>query len=1000
MRKSADYSGPPQLRVHLLAAENLLARNNVTGTSNPVAIVYCGTESHMSSEKQSTCNPHWGERIAFTSSASNDVTKVENLHIQIKDKSSKSSTSVNLGAAVIPLKPLIDSKGFRIRPQWYTLQMTEGMARVSGRVRVGLRVLGVKRNDPKLKKVLPPRVNAPKKYSSPQNYETLEPVVLPPIAPSAAQPKATVQKIVEKKSVKVKNTEDRATRANIQRGAQDNRFEKVSQTDDSLAHRVARAISRLRERSTRSSARDELRQMSHSFDERGISIALRCLRTLEGVDDVAFQCECAAVFGVLASTCPRACVPYIDSFVSSICRRITSCVSTAQHDTALALSIALVVRHVVPIALSGRSKPSIEKIVSPIYDVLETHIHADRGAAAAKCLEAIFRPLPRSATENVSRITIVGLTAQDSETKDICRRKFFAAVKNLPSKPLRVGVDKEERRLWIEVPSNEASNIYKVVVSSRNLLPVGWTVAAQNYDVEVAAECSDRENYNDTADDPEFLKMIGSCSRSIIMPDNSFLRILHRTRGAARAACFDVVSSFLVAARRGEKHGEVRMTSMVSKYSSVIVQQILSSLQAQKKSWNWKTRKSALHTVTEAARLDITTLPRLPPSERKINETKTLIFGPEIDMVVLVDEIKKCLLDKVNVVRVAASEALQVLNRSGSYDSKNRQSQDCAKIEPESVGAKSVEPSLEPEVIHRKDKRVEGKKIRKTKLRLREVTAASGPDLEKAKVNKIPSKPAQPKKVTHFEDTEKVSQNCPEAPGSDLHGDPRPKVMPDSVLAELSEDQRTKLSDDVDKCLLQPQVMIFDCIVKALEENEKEKETRDGDSNQYAYAENLMANIRDDGLTLGEVYASMSNSQAVQVLAIAASAMQRIAAMCRSLDFSIRVDEFQMTPDEALTAFLRWILAALNSSRWGMVEMIHSGGIWGQVRSACNSLASRSSKFSKKAHAAKIYALLSSPVLLESHLQIFGQNTPVDTSGWENEPQHIGNNLKTNPVNN
>ena len=83
-----------------------------------------------------------------------------------------------------------------------------------------------------------------------------------------------------------------------------------------------------------------------------------------------------------------------------------------------------------------------------------------------------------------------------------------------------------------------------------------------------------------------------------------------------------------------------------------------------------------------------------------------------------------------------------------------------------------------------------------------------------------------------------------------------------------------------------------------------------------------------------------------------------------------------------------------------MVEMIHSGGIWGQVRSACNSLASRSSKFSKKAHAAKIYALLSSPVLLESHLQIFGQNTPVDTSGWENEPQHIGNNLKTNPVNN
>ena len=121
----------------------------------------------------------------------------------------------------------------------------------------------------------------------------------------------------------------------------------------------------------------------------------------------------------------------------------------------------------------------------------------------------------------------------------------------------------------------------------------------------------------------------------------------------------------------------------------------------------------------------------------------------------------------------------------------------------------------------------------------------------------------------------------------------------------------------------------------------------------------------------------------MQVLAVATNAMARIFDTFHDIEnafernFYVAGDDEEeeegdddMTPNDALTAYLRWIIVALNSARWSPAEMIHGTGVWYQVREICKDLASRSSRFQRKAHAAKVYALLSSPVLLDAHLEL------------------------------
>ena len=155
IKAAGSYDGPLQLRVQLLEARNLLARNQLTGTGDPVALVFCGSESHKSAPVTGTCNPRWAETISFTESEENKLSGVKVLYVQIKDASAKRESSANLGAITIPLKKVRAQEKHRMRPRWFKLQMTEGMTKVSGEVRIGLRFLGV-RDDAPPQKTPPP----------------------------------------------------------------------------------------------------------------------------------------------------------------------------------------------------------------------------------------------------------------------------------------------------------------------------------------------------------------------------------------------------------------------------------------------------------------------------------------------------------------------------------------------------------------------------------------------------------------------------------------------------------------------------------------------------------------------------------------------------------------------------------------------------------------------------------------------------------------------------
>ena len=69
----------------------------------------------------------------------------------------------------------------------------------------------------------------------------------------------------------------------------------------------------------------------------------------------------------------------------------------------------------------------------------------------------------------------------------------------------------------------------------------------------------------------------------------------------------------------------------------------------------------------------------------------------------------------------------------------------------------------------------------------------------------------------------------------------------------------------------------------------------------------------------------------------------------------------------------------MHSNHWTASEIIHGNADWSSVCHSVQQLSVSGSTFSRKMHAAKIYALLRSAVLLESHLDLVvaGSDTAV-----------------------
>ena len=70
--------------MRIICAEDVLALDRLTGKSDPVAFIFCGTESKLSCIKMGTINPYWNEEFRF-GGVSQDIKHVDELFIQIKD---------------------------------------------------------------------------------------------------------------------------------------------------------------------------------------------------------------------------------------------------------------------------------------------------------------------------------------------------------------------------------------------------------------------------------------------------------------------------------------------------------------------------------------------------------------------------------------------------------------------------------------------------------------------------------------------------------------------------------------------------------------------------------------------------------------------------------------------------------------------------------------------------------------------------------------------------
>jgi hypothetical protein len=158
-------------------------------------------------------------------------------------------------------------------------------------------------------------------------------------------------------------------------------------------------------------------------------------------------------------------------------------------------------------------------------------------------------------------------------------------------------------------------------------------------------------------------------------------------------------------------------------------------------------------------------------------------------------------------------------------------------------------------------------------------------------------------------------------------------------------------------------------------------------------ASSFMMEIVDDGTTPSRSFTLMPRRHAKHLLSIIGSTMFNLIHILQSSSSSRssrRKSLLAGSVDVALCRLIRWIYAAMHSNHWTASEIIHGNADWSSVCHSVQQLSVSGSTFSRKMHAAKIYALLRSAVLLESHLEVFAADREIDSSDDDSDSSYNG----------
>ena len=790
---------------------------------------------------------------------------------------------------------------------------------------------------------------------------------------------------------------------------------------------VTNALHRLRLASTRPSGHTELRQIADALTSSKARALWRCFRSGENDGDINFQRESAIALSTFAEGNPRACASTLTLAMECIARRIVSGGNDAAKNNALIQSVGVFALHVLPVALAGKVQPSLIPAVAPFCDLIQRYPHAIAGEVAARCISEIIGPT--SSKRATEKFQILGLSKRHCDGDDtqlnVLRRMLLSSLPNLPH-PASMTTNKTELTLSIDVTSDEAPRFYSILLKGRHLLPDGWIVAAS--DVRPAPDRKKGQNKNNTnnknvkehappppavterGESKRHLMLIGSCAIELFHTTSKLITLFKDCEDKTLVAMFDVFCTTCNVARRGLTIQDTRVTRAMCACGAIVLQSALDVLMQRNKSFIWRQRRAALQTIGALATLDRDiAMYNLRRGSNTMRKDVPCIYDVRVDMVVIQDAVYRARQDKVNVVRNAASFALDSLdgmsrarNGTGIIDGiededrkdtrrRDREVREVTEVEdnghsrsgrnsrngrngrsgrndsnsygstserPRNTTSLPLPPSFESkyEDEERNNKSYTSRSTKSTK------STKSMRSMKSSTLLSTTRSKNQSATTKYSEEYEKEYDDDNNSNNND--NDDQESVMEEpttlaSLLTPLSPEDTEELEQAIQSCMSSSTggaTQMSMVMSGWLDENAEDM------------VSSFMVETMDDGTNLSRAFTLLPRRYAKRVLTILGSTMfDLVSTMNQQPTFSLILDD-------AMCRMLRWIYAALNSNHWSADDIIHGNVAWTSVRDSVQMLSKQGSSFSRKMHAAKIYALLRSVVLLESHLRIFASD--------------------------